>query len=280
MIVSDYELLRMLPPTLRRRLISLNSPVGTFEPVGVSKDYWSLYLYGKTAKIVYFKRGVPNPQPKQCNVVATSVSEKDTDERFASSLKRTKSNVFELAICNEFEYFATLTLDETKRDRYDLSAFRTALAQYIRNQNRGREDKILYLCIPEHHKNGAWHIHGLFKGLTASDLTKFTLRDNIPLRFKRAIRNGEKIYNWVGYAQRFGYCTLTPIKSVEGCSKYVTKYITKDLLLQSRESGSRLFFASQGLKRRECVVRNEFDVCPISDWDYENEYVKIKTIKL
>lgn len=36
-----------------------------------------------------------------------------------------------------------------------------------------------------------------------------------------------------------------------------------------------MYFASQGLKGRETVVWRSLDECPIKQWDFENDYVKI-----
>lgn len=297
MFVSDEEIIKSLSPQKRKNISIFNDFNGTYEPIGVVSDYWNLYLYGDVAKVVYFKRGVINKKLSRKEKFEREMAERDKaffnkkkespkdkkSGRFVSSLKRTKATVFELAMCNEFKFFCTLTLDKEKRDRYDLSTFRKTLSQFIRNKNRNRENKITYLCIPEKHKDGAWHIHGLFSGLTAEDLTLFKLSDNIPKRLKNMIRDGKNVYNWRDYAEKFGYFSATEIKSREACSRYVTKYITKDLLLQTRESGARLFFASQGLKRKECVVKHCFEACPFGEyekWDFENEYVKIKEIKL
>lgn len=261
----------------------VDEPNGSFYPVGVQHDYWNAYAYGNEIKIVYFKRGVihqkeckSNYEKNECN----AVNESEKKARFESSLSRTKTAVFELAACNEFQYFCTLTLDKTKYDRYNLTKFRKDFAQLIRNLNRNRDNKIEYLSIPEPHKDGAWHIHSLMKGLLNDDLTAFKLSDNIPNRIKSQIRGGKAVYNWETYSKRFGFFTATEIENQSACSRYVTKYITKNLKSVLLDSGSHLYFASQGLKRREIIVKGCFDECPFSQWDYENDYVKIATIKL
>ena len=43
------------------------------------------------------------------------------DEKLPENIRRAKSKVFELALCNEFSYFCTLTFSQDKvKDRYDL----------------------------------------------------------------------------------------------------------------------------------------------------------------
>jgi hypothetical protein len=242
-------------------------------------DYWSLYAYGDFVKIVYVKASfAPKVDNKNGykNVTVSSVS-----ERLDNNISRAKSVIFELAACNEFQHFCTFTLDKSKRDRFDLKTFRRDLAQLIRNINRSRPEweKIKYLVIPENHKDGAWHLHGLFQNLGGA-LEPFTLSDHIPAKIKNQIKEGKKVYNFPKYAEKFGFFTATDISDRLACAKYITKYVTKDIARTRLESGDHLYFASQGLKRREVVVKNCFDSCPLDVFDYENKYVKVKEIDL
>ena len=286
-------------------------------------DFWNAYQYGGRIKVVYIKNavrrkkeveklfpeldGLPSgllplaihstiyggnvvdenfPPTKQTKVEKSKREE--TEERLAASISRTKSRIFELALCNEFTYFCTFTMDAEKvKDRFDLDNLQKSFAQFIRNLNRGRDNKILYLLIPEKHKNGAWHLHGLIEGLkVGEDLREFSLSDYLPYRIRKMIKNGEKVYNWEKYSQKYGFFTATAIKNKAAVSSYVCKYVTKEVAKQGREMGRHLFFASQGLKRRETLIHNSIDEtgtvvrCPFSDneWDFENDYVKIKWV--
>lgn len=291
----------------------------------VNHDLWSAYSYGSDkVKIVYIKSRAVLKQKYELNPLFPElidlppeyresfaravlggatlhfgevekpvkiVDKSPNEKRLANNISRARSRIFELAYCNEFQYFCTFTQSsELRSDRFDLSAFIKDLGQLIRNINRTRENQIKYLLIPEPHLNsrnakdrGAWHMHGLLMGLTADDLREFTTKDKIPLKLKNRIKNGEKIYNWEQYSRKFGYFTCTPINSKEGCSKYLTKYITKDLSLSAIEKGHHLFYASQGLKGREVIEKNRLasvDSCPVDNWDFENDYVKVKWLDL
>lgn len=252
---------------------------------GLTHDYWNMYAYGNEIKVVYIKRGTisraKKPSRPPATVPKSGLSSDEKIERFSQSVSRARARVFELAMCNEFRYFCTFTQDEKKRDRFDLSAFRKDLAQMVRNLNRGRapDKKIKYLLIPEQHKDGAWHLHGLLQGLSDTDLREFRLNEKIPKNIKNTIKNGQKVYDWTTYRRKFGYFTCTEIGDITACSKYVTKYITKSLSSGVLDSGAHLYFASQGLRGREEIVRNSFEPCPVDEWDYENDYVKIKTFK-
>ena len=253
---------------------------------GKQHDFWNLYDYGGELKLVYVKCGFiskPEKKPSEDSRSDGGVtpSQREDSERLRQSISRAKSRIFELAICNEFTHFCTFTLDKEKRDRGDLAAFRKAFAQMVRNINRGREDahKIKYLLIPEPHKNGAWHMHGLLKGFAPNDLTAFKLSDKIPERLRRQIRTGEKVYNWTRYAENFGFFTATEIQSRAACSRYVTKYVTKELGAAAHAAGAHLYYASQGLEGRQCLYKNSFEAPPdFGGWDFENEYVKVRTL--
>jgi hypothetical protein len=252
-----------------------------FGRYGVRNDYWSAYSYGGEIKVIYIKRGVIERAKKERKFEPTKDNSKTAEsERFSQSVSRSRARVFELAMCNEFQYFCTFTQSKELRDRFDLNAFRKDFTMLIRNLNRNRaeNEKIRYLLIPEQHKDGAWHMHGLINGLSTADLREFKVSENIPKRLKDKIREGRKIYDWTAYRRRFGYFTCEKIQNSTACAKYVTKYISKDLQKSVRESGAHLYFASQGLKGRECIVKNSFEKCPFTEWDYENDYVKIKTI--
>lgn len=244
-------------------------------------DLWNVYDYGDIIKIVYIK-SAPKPQKPKENRPKFKPIPRSENERFSNSISRSKARIFELAMCNEFTFFCTFTQDQKMRNRFDLVEFRKDFAQLVRNLNRNRSEnnKIKYLLIPEQHKDGAWHMHGLLMGLEASDLREFSLSEKLPSRLRKQIASGVKIYDWTRYRKAFGYFTCTEIENKTACSKYITKYISKDLQKTVRDRGEHLFFASQGLKGREAIIKNSFEKCPIEQWDFENDYIKVKEIKV
>ena len=286
-------------------------------------DVWNAYQYGDRIKIVYIKNAVRRQKTNEKlfpelegipenllplaihstihggNVVAENHSSEekpkakkekseDNPERLSASISRTKSKIFELAMCNEFSYFCTFTMSPEKvKDRFDLDNLQKSFSQYIRNLNRGRENKIIYLLIPERHKDGAWHLHGLIEGLQiGEDLREFSLDEFLPYRIRKMLISGENVYNWDKYSSKYGFFTATKVKNKQAAASYICKYITKEVAKQGREMGRHLFFASQGLKRRETLIYNSKDdsgnriFCPFSDdeWDFENDHVKIKWV--
>lgn len=185
------------------------------------------------------------------------------DRRFSQSISRARNRVFELARCNDWDYFITLTLDRFKQDRHDLDLYRSQLSMMVRNLNRKDGYDIKYLLVPEQHKDGAWHLHGFIRGIRADDLTT----------------NANGYIEWGSHARRFGFTSLSQIKSHKACSRYITKYVSKDWSDGMLRSGAHLFCASQGLNGRQEVRPAAPGELPDIRWDYANEYVKIRWCK-
>lgn len=199
------------------------------------------------------------------------------ERKLSESLSRTRAAIFELALCNPWEWFVTLTLNPEYHNRKDLKNYKKKLSTWIKNYNRLHDTAIKYLLIPEQHKDGSWHMHGLIMGLPEEHLHEFTEQERLPIKILIEIKRGHKIYNWENYAKTFGYITITKIRHLESVSKYITKYITKDLNDTKIDLNDHLYYCSQGLNRAKKLYQG-----PLSrelDEDYSNEYVKIKTVR-
>ena len=184
------------------------------------------------------------------------------DEKLSNNVTRARAMVFEYALCNDFQYFVTLTLDKNMHDRYDLKGYIKRLGQFIRNYRRNYGADIQYLLIPERHKDGAWHMHGLFMGIPEEHLS--------------VNKNG--YLDWQAYSKRFGYISIDKIKNKEAVSKYITKYVTKsfDNVGGVTEKESKLYYCSRGLKRAKIKKIGTLSVYQLEKipFDYENDYVK------
>lgn len=176
-----------------------------------------------------------------------------SDVKLSNNISRAKSKVFEYAYCNHWDYFITLTISPEKYDRYDLKTYVKDLGKFISNYNKVHHSKISYVLIPEQHKDGAWHMHGLISGI-------------LP---KHLITNKNGYLDFSMYSMRFGFCSLSPIKSHEAVCKYITKYVTKELF--SRSCGERCYYCSKGLKKAELLYRLEDCNPDFIKWDFEHE---------
>ena len=185
------------------------------------------------------------------------------DEKLNNNIARARTRVFEYAICNNFDYFITLTINDKKIDRYDLKGYIKKLGQFIRDYRKKHGADIQYLLIPEKHENGAWHVHGLIKG--------------IPKNHLHINENG--YLDWQEYKNKFGYCSIDRVRSKEAVSKYITKYIGKsfDSDRGVTEKESKLYYCSRGLKRPEKIKEGTLSTGQMYKipFEYDNEYVKM-----
>ena len=171
-------------------------------------------------------------------------TEQHYDVKLDSNFSRARSMVLQYALCNPWDYFFTGTLDQLKFDRYDLDAYASRLMQFIRDKRKKYNASFQVLLVPERHKDGAWHIHGLVNGLPDAALTSFE-----PPAPRHLIENG--FLNWPDYMNKFGFCSLAPIRDPVATAFYITKYISKDISQRSSDLGKHLYFHSRPLRKSE-----------------------------
>lgn len=214
-------------------------------------------------------------KPSVHDILQEDITTKKNDEKFRESLVRSRMNIFEISMCNDFDIFGTFTIDPKKYDRFHLKEFYKDFSKFVNNLNYQYDLTIQYLLIPEKHKDGAWHMHGLLKGLPRSHMRLFNLSEKLPVYIRNKLKSGENVFKWVSYTNRFGFCDLEYIRNKEACCKYIVKYITKDLSRSVKESHAKVYYCSQHLKRPEIVASGEFDEI-ITLPDFENCYVMKK----
>lgn len=187
---------------------------------------------------------------------------KKNDRKLYNSISRSKNAVYELAVCNSWDYGVILTIDQECFDRYDRKAIMKAFLYWLRifSKKNIKEGKIAYVFVPEMHKDGAWHIHGLIKGLPKEHLT-FVKKEK-----------GARYYQWDAYEKKFGISKIFTIRNIKKFARYITKFIKNPSKVQrTMELYSRLYYCSQGL-RRSTVVEEGYDLMYM-DYEYENEYI-------
>lgn len=190
-------------------------------------------------KLVKFKRPlVPRLPGKR-----EGREEETSGERLSQSLSRTRSVIFQLAFCNDWDFFFTGTIDPAKYNRYQWKDYYTAFTQWLRDYRKKYHCDIKYMFVPELHKDGAVHIHGFVRGIPQDRLRLF-----IPgLEPQDLVNKG--YLNWPDYQKKFGFCSLGSIENLEATAHYVTKYITEDLGRSAVDFGGHLHRESLGLNR-------------------------------
>lgn len=249
-------------------------------------DYTVKFYREDFYKLIRFRRSDPS---------AISLVDKtptgEGEGKLSNNLSRARSVVFQLCVCNDWDWFFTGTLDRRKFDRFSLDGFRKSLAQWIRNLNKKSGFDVKYVLVPEKHKDGAWHMHGLLRGIPSSELSRF-VHGVHPER----LVDGD-YWNWQRYSDKFGFCSLGAVRDPVACSFYLQKYLTKDMSRTSSDYGRHLHFASHRLRRAvpmvdiygrrsalDAYITAEYDFCATGyvqgvDWrfwiDYFDDYEMI-----
>lgn len=171
-----------------------------------------------------------------------------------------------LANVHVWKYFATFTFDETKQDRNDFEALRTRITRFLRRRS------IKYFLIPEFHEKGGIHFHALLSAEIKPFLAEFEGKALKNQYIHSKIVAHEEIFNCPEIQQNYGYTIIEPIRNVEACSLYISKYVTKTFDDPNFPRLSRhRFFTSRGL-RSPAIVNplhpklklEEFDVVALS----------------
>ncbi len=212
-------------PDGSRKILVCSSPI--FNPDGVelttSKDYHSHHM---------------EDEPKTDTTA-------NVDER---AIRRAKQKLADYILCNDFEWFVTLTFDGSKVDRYDYSAGVRPLNTFLSNavQRKG----LKYVGVPEFHKDGAVHFHFLMNSalplIDSGTVSVEGLKKPVKLATYKRHYKGKPchtVYNLQGW--KMGFSTAIHTYGERGrVAKYVTKYLEKDV----RKVGGRYFLHSSNLR--------------------------------
>lgn len=234
-------------------------------------DVAILKKYGDTYKIAVLKSLRTKGVELNYNYVPKGTAH---EEKLDCNIRRSRGKIQEYVMCNDFEYFVTLTLDKKKYDRYNLDKFRKDLSQFIKDKNKRRERKIKYIFVPEEHKDGAWHMHGFVMGLEPSDLRLFGLDEHIPDYIRNKLIKGQEVYEWGDYHKKFGFCDLEPIRDKKRAASYIRKYITKELASCVKEVGAHMYYCSRGLEKSKELKRGT--VSAKYNPSYVDEHVSVQ----
>lgn len=203
----------------------------------------------------YEQEIVPVPKPKNM-----------LNEVREDSLKRAKETVFDIAYCNEFQWFITWTLDKEKIDRVDPKEVSKKLRTFL--DHKVRRNTARYIIIPEYHADGkAIHMHGLLTG------------DFEMVNSGKCTKSGKTIYNMPQW--KYGWSTAIDLDgSKVAVAKYITKYITKDF---KKIFGSFYYAGGKGLIRKPQVQLFDSDFHSVkvdkiykpSDWNVKYKYIDV-----
>lgn len=176
----------------------------------------------------------------------SEISDEAQKARTKKQMHAIKRKIRGYALANPFEWFITLTIDPKEFNSLNYEAAKTLILKWCRWM-RDRYEKFDYLIIPELHKSGAVHFHGLLGNVPAS-----FVEANHPKTGQSIIRNGRQIYNLDDW--KYGFSDCEKIISRERTASYMTKYITKELMTDKSMFCKKRYFNSKGLKKPEVTL--------------------------
>lgn len=188
-------------------------------------------------------------KPKRAITSASTTVVANPERSLTESRRRARAAVRDIALCNGFTYMFTWTLNAKIIDRYDADNLKEKLRTFLSNATQRKEFE--YICVPEYHKDGAIHIHGL------CNLGKVQIVPALKNDGTQRTTNNRPVFNMPDW--KFGYSTCVPIDdNYERACNYVAKYINK---ADSKIFG-KWYLSSRHLKKRP-------DIANLERMDYE-----------
>lgn len=168
--------------------------------------------------------------------------EPDPEASLRSSRSRTVNKIYDIARSNMWEWFFTLTFNPQKVDSYNYELITKKLSDWLKNMRKKCPD-MKYIVVPEKHKSGRWHFHGLFAD---ADELEFAESGHVT-------ESGQMIYNVGNY--KLGFSTAIKLDGSPKVVSYLCKYITKEVCEATK--GKKRYWASRNVKMPEII---DYDV--------------------
>ncbi len=178
-------------------------------------------------------------------------------EDIERSRRRARAMIAEYGFANDFTHFVTLTLNAEKIERYDISVIMGQIRAWL--SNKVQREGLKYVLVPERHKKGGIHFHGLVNDalhLVDSGTVKLDGERPHKPRSKaeraRLMEQGAHlVYNVADWD--YGFSTALELYGDYAAAVgYVCKYIGKD----SQKIGGRWYYSGGGLRRADRAFRN------------------------
>ena len=169
------------------------------------------------------------------------------EDNVRRSIRRARLAVFDLAVCNKFDLFSTLTFAPENVDRESYEETYKALKIWL--GNRVQRKGLKYLAVPEYHPNSrdgsktAIHFH-MLSNSEAVDLIDSGHK-----------RHGKTVFNIPSWQS--GFSTAQYIEgNADFCAKYCAKYMTKS---EGHKIGGRFYLSGGDLIRPTYVYADSLE---------------------
>lgn len=192
--------------------------------------------------------------------------------------RRAQTKIYDYIMCNhDLDMFCTWTLNADKLDRYDYATATRKLGQWL--DNRVRRNGLKYIIVPELHKDGAVHYHGLINNVVniVDSGTYCTAAGARPQRAATLKRKGivlydcHKVYNLADWYN--GYTTaIRTYGERDHVAKYICKYITKS----SGKVGGRYYLSGGELAEPVMMYSNtDYDTADGGEYNFGGARMRI-----
>lgn len=169
------------------------------------------------------------------------------------AIRRAKKNIKDYILCNNFEYFITLTLDKRNVSRDNYKEIIIKMNTWL--DNNVRRKGLQYLIVPEFHKNGSIHFHGLINEslemLDSGTVSVKGLKKPIKISTYKRYYPGKEyqtVYNIPGW--KYGFSTAIQLYGDKrAVANYIGKYLEKDF----QKVGGRYYLHSNNLSQPTVV---------------------------
>lgn len=194
-----------------------------------------------------------------------TITEKEEIERI--SLSRTKREIKEICLSNNFKFFVTLTINSIKCDRYSIEEsqkkLKRLLKTYAQKIKRNNQEKFNYILITEKHEKGGFHFHGFFSCMLEKDL--FINKNNYL----------DSHY----FHDNLGNFSISFVKDSFKSANYIMKYISKDCI---RNEHNQIYMCSRGLKRADTFEIPAGQLYELSNnfFKYTNDFCKVRDFNI
>lgn len=178
-------------------------------------------------------------------------------ENIQRAARRAVTKIRDYALCTDFKWFVTLTLDKTKIDRYDIGAVTKKLHSFL--DNLVRREGLKYILVPEHHKDGAVHFHGFVNDVPGMvDSGTWSVPGSPKPRRPRSVAQRaawaqagnaagyHRVFNWSRWS--LGFSTAIEIYGERKAAiAYVCKYVSKQIRDCGGKIGGRWYYSGGDL---------------------------------
>lgn len=211
------------------------------------KEEYLTYNQKKTifpdGQVEIIKYGYPKMKTfgkKKSKKVKLELTKEEKEKQKVQQAFRIKRKIKNYCLSNNFDLFWTLTFNDNEVNAFDYIVARKTLQSWLKYQ-REKYGKFDYIFVPELHKSGRIHFHGLTKNISPP-----LIEATNPKTEQKIKKNGKQIYNAENWKK--GFSTVSKIDNNAKTASYITKYITKELLEMPTGYYQPHYFVSRGLK--------------------------------